>query len=135
MRTLRYLAVVLCSSFATIAAAGDFDGAMTLTCAVKHSHDCLPTKTSCESAALEKKATSTVDIDFAKKLIRSPYRKESLPVQNATTNKDSLVLQGGDSFISWSALVDRKTGALTIAIADHSGAFVYFGMCSVAQKN
>jgi hypothetical protein len=134
MQMLRTVSAVLSVSFATVAAAGDFDGALPLTCAVQYSHDCLPTKASCEATVPKNTNASIMGIDFAKKKIRSPYRKELLPVKNATTNPDSLVLQGSDQFIAWSGLVDRKTGALTVALADREGAYVYFGTCKVAEK-
>ena len=134
MHTLRIVSAILSISFATVAAAGDFDGALPLTCAVTVSHDCLPGKTACESTVPKNTSTSIIGIDFAKKQIRSPYRKELLPVKTATTNPDSLVMQGGDQFIAWSGLVDRKTGALTVALADREGAYVYFGTCKVADK-
>jgi hypothetical protein len=135
MSTFRIVSAILSISFATAAAAGDFDGVLPLTCSVQQSHDCLPTKASCESTVPKNTATSIVGIDFAKKQIRSPYRKELLPVKNTTQNSDSLVLQGGDDYIAWSGLVDRKTGALTISLADREGAYVYFGTCKVAGKH
>jgi len=133
MRTFQITLATLAISFATAAASGDFDGAVPLTCTVKQIHDCLAAKSSCALTVPENTSTSIVGIDFAKKQIRSPYRKALLPVLIATTNPDSLVLQGGDQFIAWSGLVDRKTGALTVALADREGAYVYFGTC-VAEK-
>ena len=135
MRALRFVPVMLSIAFATAAAAGDFDGALPLTCAVAQGHDCLATKSSCDATTHEKGATSTVDIDFTKKQIRSPYKKALLPVHHTSTNNDSLVLQGGDLFVVWNALVDRKTGALTITLADSTAAYVYFGTCKVAGKH
>jgi hypothetical protein len=134
MRTLGIFSAVLSISFATVAGAADFDGALPLTCAVKHSHDCQPAKTSCESTVPADTKMSIVGIDFAKKQVRSPYRTALLAAKNTTTNPDSLVLQGSDAFMAWSALVDRKTGALTIALADKEGAYVYFGTCKVADN-
>jgi hypothetical protein len=33
---------------------------------------------------------------------------------------------------AWSAIVNRKTGAFTLAVADREGAYVIFGKCKVA---
>jgi len=134
MRKLGIVSAILAMSFATVAAAADFDGALPLTCAVKQSHDCLPAKTSCEATIPAEGKMSTVGIDFTKKQIRSPYRKALLSVQNTAKNPDSLVLQGSDLFIAWSAIVDRKTGALTVALADKEGTYVYFGTCKVGDS-
>jgi hypothetical protein len=134
MRTLGIVSTILLMSFATVAAAADLDGSLPLNCAVKQTHDCLPSKTSCESAVPAEGKMSIIGIDFAKKTIRSPYRKALLSVQNTAKNPDSLVLQGSDLFIAWSALVDRKTGALTVALADKEGTYVYFGTCKVGDS-
>ena len=134
MRTLRLASTVVALSFATVAVGGDFDGAVPLTCTVKQTLDCVPTKTTCEPMKAENNIAPVVGIDFAKKQVRSPYRKGTLQVLHTTTNKDSLVLQGADMLLAWSAMVDKKTGALTIALADSEGAYVYFGTCKVADK-
>jgi hypothetical protein len=134
MRRLGIVSIFLFISFATTAAAADFDGSSPLSCKVKQSHDCLRTEKACAATTLEDTSTSIIGIDFANKQIRSPLRKALLSVRNAIANPDSLVLQGSDLFIAWSALVDRKTGALTVALADKDGTYVYFGQCTVADK-
>jgi len=73
----------------------------------------------------------SASIDFAKKEIRSPFRAALLKVVHSTTNKDSIVLQGAEATAAWSALIDRKTGALTVALGDSQGAYVVFGQCKV----
>jgi hypothetical protein len=134
MRALRVLSTFIAVSFATVAIAADFDGSVPLTCTVHQTLDCLPTKTSCDAMKPENNIAPVVGIDFAKKQIRSPYRKGTLPVLTTTKNADSLVLQGADLLLAWSALVDKKTGALTIALADSEGAYVYFGTCKADKK-
>jgi hypothetical protein len=134
MRTLRFASAVLAMSFTTIAVAGDFDGAVPLTCTVSQTLDCTPTKTSCNQMKQENNIAPVVGIDFAKKQVRSPYRRGTLSVLHTTTNADSLVLQGSDLLLAWSAMVDKKTGALTVALADSEGAYVYFGTCKVEGK-
>jgi hypothetical protein len=41
------------------------------------------------------------------------------------------VLQGAELTAASSAMIDRKTGALTVALADKQGAYVVFGQCKV----
>jgi hypothetical protein len=134
MRALQSLSIVMAMSIATVAVAGDFDGAMPLTCTAEQAHDCLPTKSSCSKVKPETDIAPVFSIDFAKKEVRSPFRTALLTIVNATTNKDSLVMQGADLLTAWSAMVDRKTGALTVSIADSKGAYVAFGTCKVTAK-
>ena len=134
MRALQSVSIVIAMSFATVAVAGDFDGAVPLTCTAEQAHDCLPTKSSCSRVKPETNIAPIFAIDFAKKEVRSPFRTALLPIVNATTNKDSLVMQGADLLVAWSAMIDRKTGALTVSIADSKGAYVAFGQCKVAEK-
>jgi metal-dependent HD superfamily phosphatase/phosphodiesterase len=133
MRALRLLLTILAITFATVAAA-DIDGSAPLTCTVIQNIECHRSNAACEGTTAATSTALTVGIDFTKKEIRSPYRKALLAVQHTATNTDSLVLQGGDLFLAWSALVDKKTGALTISIADKEGAYVYFGTCKATGK-
>ena len=134
MRTLEVASVILSLSIANVAAAGDFDGSLPLSCTVTRSHDCLTGKTSCEATIPEKGAMSVIGINFTQKQIRSPLRKALLTVHNTAAHPDTLMLQGSDPFMAWSALVDKKTGALTVALADKGGTYVYFGTCKPADK-
>ena len=132
MRALQPVSIVLALSLATVAAAGDFDGTVPLTCKAEKGHDCLPTEATCKILKPETNIEPVYGVDFAKKEIRSPFRTALLKAQNTSTNKDSIVLQGADLTNAWSALIDRNTGALTVALADRLGAYVVFGQCKVA---
>ena len=134
MRTLRFASIILSALFATVAAAADFDGSVPLACTVSQALDCLPTKASCDSDKSSTNTNKVLTIDFANKQISVPNRKAPLSTLHTTTNTDSLVLQGADLLFAWSALIDRKTGALTVALADSAGAFVYFGTCKAVPK-
>jgi len=126
------LSIVLLSAAAT-AVAEDFDGSEPLSCLPVHGHDCLPTEASCK---LLKPATGQdlhLTIDVAERIVKSPYRTTLLPIQYATNNTESLVLQGTTLQLVWSATIHRTTGRLTIAIADREGAYVIFGQCKLAQ--
>jgi hypothetical protein len=133
MRALRSV-LVLALSFAGVAAAGDFDGAVPLTCKVEKAHDCLPTS-QCSPLKPETNIEPVYGIDFAKKEVRSPFRTATMAILHTAKNDDSIVLQGADLRIAWSAMVDRKTGDLTVALGDSKGAYVAFGKCAVATKN
>jgi hypothetical protein len=133
MRALRSV-LVLAMSFAGVAAAGDFDGALPLTCKVEKGHDCLPTQSNCSPLKPETDIEPVYGIDFTKKEVRSPFRTATMAILHTSTNDDSIVMQGADLRIAWSAMVDRKTGDLTVALGDSKGAYVAFGKCKVATK-
>ena len=42
-------------------------------------------------------------------------------------------MQGTDLKFASSAIVNRKTGALTLSVADRVGSYVIFGKCRVAD--
>jgi hypothetical protein len=129
----KYASIVLAASLTTVASANDFDGTKPLTCTAEAAHDCLPTAATCERIKPQSDIAPVFGIDFAKKQIRSPYRTAILPVLHTTTNDDSLVLQGAQLLLAWSALIDKKSGALTVSIADSKGSYVAFGHCKLAQ--
>ena len=135
MRADQAVSLFLTMSLATVASAADFDGSVPLTCTAEKAFDCLPGATSCGPLKPETNIEPVYAIDFAKKEIRSPFRASLLKVANLSTNKDSLVLQGTEGTAAWSAFVDRKTGALTVALADSLGAYVAFGQCKVAAAH
>lgn len=133
MRAAQSVSIVMALFIASVAAAGDFDGTVPLTCTVEKGHDCLPGEAACSRLKAETDIAPVYGIDFAKKEVRSPFRTAMLKVSNSTTNKDSLVLQGAELTAAWSALVDRKTGALTVALADSQGSYVVFGQCKPSE--
>ena len=132
MRAGQTVSIVLTMAMAAVASAEDFDGSVPLTCTAEKGFDCLPTQTSCGPLKPETNIEPVYGIDFAKKEIHSPFRASLLKVLHSSTNRDSLVLQGAEGTAAWSAFVDRKTGALTVAVADSQGAYVAFGQCKVA---
>ena len=118
-----------------IAAAADIDGSVPLTCTPSAGLDCSPEK-GCAKLKPESPPPPggfKVDIDFAKKIIKTPYHQTNLlPVQNTAINDDQLILQGAADKFAWSAVVLRKTGKITITVADLKGAYVIFGQCKAA---
>ncbi|GMW05260.1 MAG: hypothetical protein AMXMBFR8_00570 [Nevskiales bacterium] len=132
MHALRLLFLMLAMSMTTAALAETFDGSVPLECTATGGHDCLPGKEQCEQLRPEGDQKPVLGIDVANKTIRSPYRTALLPIQHTTTNRESLVLQGTDLQFAWSALINRTTGAMTIAIGDRKGAYVVFAQCRAA---
>jgi len=120
----------------TVAVAAEpFDGSQPLACSVSNGHDCLPSQSECKLMTPDKYKTPVIEVDFAKKEVRSPFRTASLSVTHSNVTSESLVLQGADLLFAWSALIKKKTGSITIAITDREGAYVIFGSCrSVAIK-
>ena len=133
MARVSLLAMGLVLSAAAVAA--DFDGTVPLICTPSAGHDCAPATAQCRKLESETKGTGELRIDFANKTVKTPYRADLLPIQNSATNREQLVMQGTDLKFAWSAIVNRKTGAITLAVADRVGAYVIFGQCKVATAN
>jgi hypothetical protein len=124
-----FLAMSLMSS---LAFAEGFDGSQPLECLAKSGRDCLPTESTCGPLKAESNKAPVVRIDVANKQVHSPYRTELLPISYTTTTEYSLILQGAVLNFGWSATINKKTGDMTIAIADRQGAYVIFGQCKAA---
>ena len=124
------LAIGLTASVA--AAAADIDGSIPLTCTPSAGFDCTPEK-ACGKLKPESPPPPgglKVDIDFANKIIKTPYHQTNLlTVQNTAINDDQLILQSASDKFAWSSVVLRKTGKITITVADLKGAYVIFGQC------
>lgn len=127
-----WLAMGFVLSSATVSTAAPVDGSQPLSCLVSAGRDCLPTDSACQLLQPEKGQPPIIGIDFAKKEVRSPFRTALLQVTHSTVTSESLILQGADLLFAWSALIKKRTGALTIAIADREGAYVVFGTCKSA---
>ena len=132
MRVVRGTVLVVGLAFSAIAGAVDYDGSVPLKCTGLAGHDCDPAKAQCSKLKPETKVTPEATIDLGNKTIKTPYRTTLLPIQNSVLNDEQLELQGTDLKFAWSAIVNRKTGKLTITIADRVGAYVIFGQCKVA---
>jgi hypothetical protein len=132
MKLARVAVVAMAAACSAAAVAADFDGTVPLTCTPSAGHDCTPGTAQCSKLKSQSKGTGEVRIDFANKTVRTPYRADLLPIQNSAINNEQLVMQGTDLKFAWSAIVNRNSGALTLAVADREGAYVIFGQCKVA---
>ena len=130
MKKLYCLSLAL-SLLATVACAEDFDGSAPMVCAVLESHDCLPNQKACKTLEPEAGKDMNLHIDVLNMTVKSPFRTKALPLQSVSNNTKSLVLQGKDLELVWSATIHRTTGRLTVAVADREGAYVVFGQCKV----
>jgi hypothetical protein len=110
-----------------------FDGSRPLSCRADLGHDCLPDAHDCRTIQPQPDKPAFFHIDFAKKEIRSPFRTAVLTVAHTTDNSESLILQGADQLLAWSALINKSTGALTVSIADRQGSYVVFARCKDAN--
>jgi hypothetical protein len=135
MKPAHVAVIAMGMSFCAAAVAADFDGSVPLTCTPSAGHDCAPATAQCRKLQSETKGTGELRIDFANKTVKTPYRADLLPIQNSATNREQLVMQGTDLKFAWSAIVNRSTGAITLAVADRVGAYVIFGQCKVAAAN
>jgi hypothetical protein len=131
MRAFISLALICAST--VVGAAEPIDGSQPLSCAVANGQDCLPSQSECKLLTPEKNKTPIIDVDFAKKEVRSPFRTALLKVTHSNVTSESLVLQGADLLFAWTALIKKQSGAITIAITDREGAYVIFGTCRVVK--
>jgi hypothetical protein len=118
--------------FSAVAGAADFDGSAPLTCSGLAGYTCDPDKAQCSKLKPESNVTPQVVIDSANKTVKTPYRTDLLPIANSVLNNEQLQLQGTSEKFAWSAIVNRKTGKVTITVADRVGASVIFGQCKVS---
>ena len=118
--------------FSTLAAAAEFDGSAPLACLGLAGLSCTPDKAQCSKLKPESNIKPELKIDVAGKTVKSPYRTDLLPIQNTVLNDQQLQLQGTSEMFAWSAIIQRKTGKVTLTIADRVGAYVIFGQCKIS---
>jgi hypothetical protein len=133
MIATRRILPLLVTVLVAAASAEELDGSVPLRCTAQRGHDCLPTGSRCEQLQPQTQIAPVFGIDFAKKQVHSPYRTSLLHISQLTKNAESLILQGTDLLFVWNALINRKTGAMTVSITDRTGAYVVFGQCKLAK--
>jgi hypothetical protein len=111
--------------------AADFNGSAPLTCTPSAAYSCEPGK-ACSKVKPESDPPRVMTIDAREKTVRAPYRTELLPIANSVLNNEQLQLQGTAEKFAWSAIIQRRTGRVTITIADRLGAYVIFGACQIS---
>jgi len=120
--------------FSAAAVAGDIDGTAPLICTDPVGYSCEPGKAQCSKVDPETNIEPQILIDPANKTVQTPYRADKLPVANSVLNEEQLQLQGTASRFAWSAVINRRTGNVTVTIGDRLGAYVIFGHCKVGTK-
>ena len=70
MRAAQSVSIVMALSIAAVAAAGDFDGTVPLTCTVEKGHDCLPAEAACSAQGRNRHRAG----------LRHRFRQEGSPV-------------------------------------------------------
>jgi hypothetical protein len=130
VKRMRRLILSLGLVLPVAAAAADFDGSVPLSCTGLAGYSCDP-KAQCSKVKPESNTPPVVTIDPANKTVKTPYRTDLLPIANSVLNNEQLQLQGTSEKFAWSAVVNRKTGKVTVTIADRVGAYVIFGQCKV----
>jgi hypothetical protein len=113
-----------------VAVAADFDGTAPLSCTGLEGYSCEPGKP-CSKVKPESNTPPVIAIDPGNKTVKTPYRTDLLPIANKVLNNEQLQLQGTSEKFAWSAVVNRKTGKVTVTIADRMGAYVIFGQCKL----
>jgi hypothetical protein len=116
-----------------VSASEPFDGSQPMNCKPSSGFDCLPGQSACKQLQPESGKDLTMLIDIHAKALKTPYKKDPLPIASVSFNTASLVLQGTSLEFAWSATVHRTTGALKIAVVDREGTYVVFGQCAAAS--
>jgi hypothetical protein len=117
VKRMRRLVLSFGLALPVIAGAAEFDGTAPLMCTGLAGYSCEPGKAQCSKVKPENKT------------VKTPYRTDLLPIANSVLNNEQLQLQGTSEKFAWSAVVNRKTGKVTVTIADRVGAYVIFGQC------
>ena len=134
MKTVRLIPRLVLGSgllLSAVAVAADFDGSAPFNCTGRAGYTCEPGK-GCSRVKQQSEATGgQIAIDPANKTVKTSYRTDLLPIANTVVNNEQLQLQGTSEKFAWSAVVNRKTGKVTITVADRVGAYVIFGQCKV----
>ena len=131
MKNIRRLILGLGLAFSAAAGAADIDGTTPLKCTGLEGYSCESGK-ACSKVKPESNTAPVVVIDPANKTVKTPYRTDLLPIANSAVNNEQLQLQGTSEKFAWSTIINRKTGRLTVTIADRVGAYVIFGECKVS---
>lgn len=119
--------------FSASVGAAEFDGSAPLTCTPLAAYSCEPGK-ACSRVKPESDPPRVMTIDARNKTVKAPYRTELLSIANSVLNDEQLQLQGTAEKFAWSAIVNRETGKVTIAVSDRLGAYVIFGACKVGHE-
>ena len=135
MITLPSAAAMLALVVGAAASPSTFDGSRPLLCSADPGHDCTPGAYDCKVLEPQPDKPALFHIDFAKKEIRSPFRTTVLTVTHTTDNSESLVLQGADLLLAWSALINKSTGAITVSNADRQGSYVVFAAARMPRTS
>ena len=131
MKNIRRLILGLGLAFSAAAGAADIDGTTPLKCTGLEGYSCESGK-ACSKVKPESNTAPVVMIDPANKTVKTPFRTDLLPIANSAVNNEQLQLQGTSEKFAWSTIINRKTGKLTVTIADRVGAYVIFGECKVS---
>ena len=131
MKNVRRLILGFGLAFSAAASAADIDGTTPLKCTGVEGYSCESGK-ACSKVKPESNTAPVVMIDPANKTVKTPFRTDLLPIANSAVNNEQLQLQGTSEKFAWSTVINRKTGKLTVTIADRLGAYVIFGECKVS---
>jgi hypothetical protein len=132
MKNTSCLVLGLGLAFSAAALAADLDGTAPLACTGLEGYSCEPGK-ACSKVKPESNTPPVVKIDPGNKTVKTPYRTDLLPIANSAINNEQLQYQGTSEKFAWSAVANRKTGKVTVTIADRMGAYVIFGHCKVGD--
>lgn len=129
MRTMRNLLLTSLALLAAPAFAGDFDGSKPLLCATQAALDC-ERGDDCFTGLPEEVGVPTfMRLDLAKKTVIGPHTTSDILLQEKSDKQ--LLLQGREAGFGWTIVVDQANGELTATLANRTGAYVFYGACTL----
>jgi len=130
---LPVLLLVALSSI-SVALAGDFDGAVPLTCAITEILECDEASGCAERLPEELNLPDFFRIDIETMTMREVGEGEELRETQVRHHKSvdgSLLMYGGEEGRAWSMVMNQQTGDLSGGISGEGFTLVLFGSCIV----
>jgi hypothetical protein len=110
------------------ASAGDLDASQPLTCDLVEAAQCDGAK--CKPVSFPQiNLPPVIRVDFAENRINTEDGQRRSPITTVEERDAVLLLQGHEGERGWTLVIERATGALSVALADAEGGFVVTGAC------
>lgn len=100
-----------------------------LLCATQAALECLRGDDCTSGLPEDFGAPTFMRIDLAKKVAVEPHTTTDNLLQDKSDKR--LLLQGREGGFRWTIVVDQASGELTVTLANRSGAYVLYGLCTV----
>ena len=130
---LAVLAVLVAVTPQPVAAAGKYDGAASMVCAVSSVSECISTGRCQLRTAGNVNFPGIIRVDVkAMKMsdLASEKPRESV-IRNVDHANGKVILSGAEGDRGWILLINEATGAMSVTAAGDGEGFVMFGQCAL----